>query len=192
MIPQTNTVHSSECKCLSWKPIIAGALIAIGLTFLLNLFLVAVGVTAFTINEEGVETLALMGLVATGFGVIASMFAAGWLTGYLGKSHCTKRHLGALYGFLTWCLALILTIFLVTHAQQYISFYGHFISGRAESFQLNTTVAATTTAIKNLPPKTLVVSAYIVFVLFFLSAFSCSLGGHCGMRHKCKEECHLP
>lgn len=188
MMSKTNLVHSSDCKCLSWRPIIAGALVAIGLTFLLNLFLVAMGVTAFSVNEEGTEALALMGLVATSFGIIASMFAAGWVTGYLGRTHCTKRHLGALYGFLAWCLALIVTIFLMTHVQQYISFYGHFISGRADSFQISSGVASAATTLKTLPPKTLVISTYIIFVLFFLSAFSCSLGGHCGMCYKCREE----
>ncbi|MHB1948111.1 MAG: hypothetical protein ACYCQI_08365 [Gammaproteobacteria bacterium] len=188
MTTDTIMVHTVECKCLYWKPILAGALVAIGLTFLLNLFSVAIGLTAFTTGSDGVEKLALSGLVATSLGVIASMFAAGWITGYLGKHYCTKRHLGALYGFLTWCLALIITIFLASHAQEYITFYGHLISGTTNTVQVaSSSAAGTVTTAAELPPKTLVISTYIIFILFFLSAFACSLGGHAGMRHRCKE-----
>lgn len=185
---ETITVHSNECKCLSWKPIIAGALVAVGLTFLLNLFSVAISLNAFTTSTEGGEKLVLGGLIGTGIGVIAAMFAAGWLTGYLGKHYCTKRHLGALYGFLAWCVALIITIFLASHAQEYVTFYGHFISGTANTVQVaSSSAAGAITATSELSPKSLVISTYIIFILFFLSAFSCSLGGHCGMRHKCKH-----
>lgn len=185
-----NLIHSNECKCLSWKPIFAGTLVAIGLTFLLNLFSVAIGLTAFTTNSAGVETLAFGGLLGTGLGIISSMFAAGWLAGYLGQRHCNKRHLGALYGFLVWCLALIVAVFLTAHVQQYISFYGHFLSGTTDVILNNTSPEKhVAIATSHLTSKSLVISTYIVFTLFFLSAFACSLGGHCGMRHECKYEC---
>lgn len=182
-------LHPSECKCFSWQPIIAGALVAIGLSFLLNLFGVAIELTAFTTNNRGVETLVFGGLLATALGVVVSMFATGWLTGYLGQRHCSKGHLGALYGFLAWCLALVLVIFLADPVQHYLSFYGHFLSGTTDVMQVNSAVAA-----NNVMPtmhdevKSLVISKYIIFCLFFLSAFACSLGGHCGMRHVCKRQ----
>lgn len=186
---------NNEYKCcLSWKPIFAGALVAIGLSFLLNLFAVAIELSAFTTTSEGVESLILGGLLATGLGVVASMFAAGWLAGYLGKAHCDGRHLGALYGFLTWCLALLLTIFLADHVQHYVSFYGHFISGSTEVAQVNNPsvgrAVANTVKIATTKPemKSIMISNYIIFCLFFLSAFACSLGGHCGMRHVCKKD----
>lgn len=184
----SNTLHVTDC-CLSWKPVVAGALVAIGLAFLLNLFSVAIGLTAFTTNSDGVETLALGGLAATGFGIIVSMFASGWLAGYLGQRHCHKRHLGALYGFLAWCLALILMIFLASHIQSYVSFYGHYLSGTTDIVQVNNAGQVKNVAVvADVHPKTLVISAYIIFCLFFLSAFSCSLGGHCGMRHCCDKD----
>lgn len=184
-----NTMHGNECKCLAWRPIFAGALVAIGLSFLLNLFSVAIGVTAFTTNSEGVENLAFGGLLATGIGIVVSMFAAGWLTGYLSQRHCSKRHLGALYGFLAWCVALIVVTFIASHIQQYVSYYGHFLSGTSEVVQItnNGGGAATVTA-TNLTPKGVVISAYVIFSLFFLSAFACCLGGHCGMRYVCKNQ----
>lgn len=190
MINEKIIVHAHECKCVSWKPIIIGALVAIGLSFLLNLFMVAIGLTAFTTNSEGVEKLAFSGLIATSLGTIACMFASGWISGYLSQNYCTKRHLGALYGFLTWCLALIVTILLVAQVQQYISFYGHFISGRASTFVMNNNAVNASVA-ANIPPNSLVVSTYIMFILFFLGAFSSSLGGHCGARYKCLDDKNL-
>lgn len=187
MSHQDNVLHPIECKCFTWKPIIAGALTAIGLTFLLNLFSMAISLTAFTINDQSVENLALGGLVATALGIVVSMFASGWLAGYLGNRYCTKRHLGALYGFLTWCVALIITIFLAAHIQDYINFYTHFISGTTAN--LSVTSTGTQLSIPDHQAHQVTISAYIIFSLFFLSAFACSLGGHCGMRYVCKNEC---
>jgi hypothetical membrane protein len=188
MISNERIVHANECKCLSWQPVVAGALIAVGLSFLLNLFSVAIGLTAFATNSDGVETLAFGGLLGTAIGIIASMFAAGWITGYLSQRHCFKRHLGALYGFLAWCLALLIGIFVASHAQQYVSFYGHFLSGTSDMIQVSNTAAGNAAvAATNMSTKSLVISTYVIFCLFFLSAFACSLGGHCGMRHGCKK-----
>lgn len=183
--PNDKFVHVIDCKCLSWTPIIAGALAAVGFSFLLNLFSVAIGLTAFTTDSAGIETLVLGGLLGTAIGIIAAMFGAGWISGYLAIRHCEKRHIGALYGFLTWCLALIIAIFLATHAQQYISFYSHFLSGTTMSVS---SAAAATTATVTAPTEHVVISTFILFTLFFLSAFAASLGGHCGMRFRCKED----
>jgi hypothetical protein len=187
---QGTMLHPMECKCISWKPIVAGALAAIGFTFLLNLFSVAIGLTAFTTNDQGVENLAIGGLLATALGIVVSMFAAGWIAGYLGHRHCTKRHLGALYGFLVWCVALIVMMFIATSFQSYVTLYTHFISGTTVHLAMAhaDTVAPHTVAhlaIPVPPVNQVMISAYIVFSLFFLSAFASSLGGHCGMRHEC-------
>lgn len=177
------SMHTDECHCLSWKPIIAGALVIIGLTFLLNLFSVAIGLSAFTTSSDGVQKVVLSGLFATAVGIIASMFGSGWITGYLSQRHCSKRHLGALYGFLTWCLALILAVFLASHLEDYVSFYANFISGTPQAHAVVTTAGDTV----KMKSDSLVVSTYIIFALFFLSAFATSLGGHCGASYVCKN-----
>ncbi len=188
MINQGNTIqHPIECKCLSWRPIVAGALVAIGLSFLLNLFAVAIGLTAFTTNAQGVENIALGGMIATELGIVAAMFGSGWIAGYLGHRHCSKAHLGALYGFLTWCIALIVTVFLANHIHHYVVYYTHFISGTAMMNDASVTHAMMQMTGNEAPGKSMMISGYIVFSLFFLSAFACSLGGHCGMRHCCRN-----
>lgn len=190
MISHDNKIHIDTCRCLGWTPVIAGAFVAVGFTFLLHLFSVAIGLTAYTTTSDGVETLAFGGLLGTCIGILASMFAAGWLAGYLGKSYCNKRHLGSLYGFLTWCVALVIAIFLTRHAHEYVSFYGHFISGTADAFLTNNGTSTNVVALANTQTNQLVISTYVLFSLFFLSAFASSLGGHCGMRHVCKNEMH--
>lgn len=185
----TRIIHATDCKCISWKPIFAGALVAIGLSFLLNLFSVAIGLTAYTTASDGVETMVFGGLLGTAIGIIASMFAAGWVSGYLGQRHCTKKNMGCIYGFLTWCIALIVSIFLMSHAVQYVAFYSHFISGTIAAAATPEPVNQVAQTVSELKTESVVVSTFILFILFFLSAFACSLGGYCGMKHVCKESC---
>jgi MFS family permease len=155
-------VSHRDCKCLEWKPIVAGALVIIGLTFLLNLFSVAIGLTAFTTNSDGVENLALGGLVGVAIGIVAAMFGAGWLTGYLSQRHCTKRHLGALYGFLAWCVAFLICIFAASHMHDYVNFYTHFLSG-TEVVQIQGNAANNVAVTATTETKNVVISTYIVF-----------------------------
>jgi len=179
---QDCALHSAECKCISWRPIIAGALVAIGLSFLLHLFSVAIGLTAYTADIQWVENLAFGCLIATAFGGIVVMFASGWIAGHLGKSYCTKRHLGALYGFLTWVVSLIALMFIVDNILHYVIVYSHSISNI-------TGMPTTPAAMQNdKTANSVVLSSYIVFVLFFLGAFAASFGGHLGMRYVCKDE----
>jgi len=173
--------HAYVCHSFCWKPIIAGALFAIGLTFLLNLFSVAIGLTAFTTDTAGMETLVFTGLLAMSFGLIVIMFGSGWLTGYLAKPYNPNRDMGAIYGFLAWTIALILAIFIALPAQHYILYYGQFISGKVRAYSPSVSMNATTAILSE--HANLVISAYILFILFFLSAFAFSLGGHIGMRH---------
>lgn len=160
-----------DYRSIVWKPILAGAIIATGLSFLFNLFSVAIGLHIVTTTSEGVEQLAFGGLLGTGIGIVASMFASGWLTGYLALSYYrehNEHNLGAIYGFLAWCIALIIAIFLASPMQQYI--------------------AGSSIAIKlpDIDTSKLVAGGYVIFCLFFLSALAFTLGGHCAMR--CKDE----
>ena len=184
-----NMLHTHDvCKCLSWKAVIAGALVAVGLSFLLNLFSVAIGLSAFTTGSKGVQTLVFGGLLGTAIGTLAAMFAAGWLTGYIAQQGSHHRHMGALYGFLAWCVALIMMVLLAGYMQQYVTVYGNFLSGTDAVHLTAVSGNGVVTAATTVQEKSVVISTYIVFALFFLSALSSSLGGHCGMTHTCKKE----
>lgn len=185
MIKKDNTVHSDECKCLAWQPIIAGALVAVGLSFLLNLFSISIGLTAITTNNVGIESLAIGGMIGMGIGILSSMFAAGYLTGYLSKRHCCQRHLGALYGLLAWTIALIVSVLIFTQVQQYILFYNHVIHGTTDIMQIIANLrVSNVTNTANISTHHFIATSYVVFALFFLSAFSCAFGGYCGARHE--------
>lgn len=186
--------HCWSAKCISWSAIFAGALVGIGLTFLLNLFSVAIGLSIFSISSGGIAGLAVGGLIGLAICAIVSMFVAGMVAGYLGRSQCAKRNLGILYGFTTWCLALLLTAILASYVGRYVSSYSNFISNPSTIIVTEVTPIASESQsnpaiILNAQKatNTFGVGAFIVFVLFFIGAVSSCFGGHCGMMCKSSE-----
>lgn len=185
--------HSHLCahRQISWTAIFVGALVGVGLSFLLNLFSVAIGLSVVSTSNEGLISLAVGGFVGLLIGGIISMFLAGLTAGYLGRAFCPQRNLGILYGFTTWCLALLFAILLTSSIGRYISSYSKFISNPAtiivssnestssapETSQPNTTTNANLEKQTN----TLGMGALIVFVLFFVGAVSTCFGAHYGM-----------
>lgn len=180
-------------KRISWTAIIVGALVALGLGFLLNLFGIAIGLSAMKPMSDGSSTLAIGGLIGITVGVIASMLAAGYATGYLGRMYCPQRNMGIVYGFTTWVVALILSASIVGLFSNYVSSYTQAISRtevNAPAVKVGDT--ATISAPSSQNPKGAVVSmnvsktqlvsaAFMVFGLFFIGAvFSC-LGACWGM-----------
>jgi hypothetical protein len=177
---------------LSWNAIFISALASVGFSFLLNLFSIAIGLTAFKTTPEGAATtLATGGFIGILIGIIASMFFSGWLAGYLARPAYTNRiNLGSLHGFVAWCLALLITITTFTYVGQFVTEYLSFIS-HPEIIQLSTSMSKTASLSLSSPsvnqalmPKNslndLGLKALIIFSIFFLSALVSSIGGHCG------------
>lgn len=201
-------VHCEKSR-VCWSAVFAGAVVGIGLSFLLNLFSVAIGLSFVSTTKEGLVTLAVGGFIGMAIGVVAAMFTAGFTAGYLGQKHCTKRNLGCLYGFCAWCLALILTALLATNMARYVNFYTDF--SRNPTMVVDTSVAHTAVnapMTKNMHPaavnthtnpvmdvktqdavNNLGITSLLIFVLFILGAFASALGGHCGMNHCCNKQC---
>ncbi len=190
-------------KCISWSAIFVGAFVGVGLSFLLGLFSLAIGLSIVTTTKEGMATLAIGGFIGLAISAIVSMFVAGTAAGYLGRFYCAKRNLGVLYGFTTWCLALILTVLLTSHMGHYVAGYAKFISdptavmvtydrgmpAMSQSVQDNTSVV-TVNAQKT--TNDLGYTSFLIFVLFFIGAVSSCFGGHYGMacdRVFCKRAC---
>ena len=198
--------HLHYFRRISWTAILMGALVGLGLGFLLNLFGLAIGLTTSTLTNEGARVLAIGGLVGLLIGVIASMLAAGYAAGYLGRHYCPKRNLGILYGFSTWTLALLLSATAAGPLSYYLSAYAGAISPSVyvasehpNATAIDTTVKTGTTkatptsatASKNestvtAPMSTLAWSASILFALFFIGALSSCIGA-CWAMH-CKRE----
>lgn len=181
----------TSAQRISWSAIIVGALIGVGLTFLLNLFAVAIGLSAFSMSEEGATSLAMGGLVGLIISTIVAMFFAGFTAGHLGRLYVPKRNMGLAYGFTTWSVSIILSALLTTHVGGYVKSYSDnvtqhgivVVDENASSHHGKSQMTAVT-------PKEIsggiALGAFIVFGLFFVSAFSSCLGAHYGM--SCREE----
>lgn len=196
-----NQFHHCRPRCVSWSAIISGALVGIGLTFLLNLFCVAIGLAVVTTNTEGVTSLAIGGFIGLLISIIVAMFSAGSVAGYLARPYCFKRHLGILYGFLAWCLALVLGVLLAGSMTEFSTSYRNYVNNGPDAVRVvnnNVTPAVTSTTRGNATTEVTVnaqkvvnnvgYAAFLVFVLFFIGALSSSLGGYCGMTCRCKHD----
>lgn len=206
--------HHKFCciKCISWSAIIAGALVAVGLGFLVNLFGISIGLSAFKTSQEGIKALAIGGYFGFLVGSIVIMFVAGWVAGYLGRGNCMQRELGALYGFSTWTLALIIAVLM---AGQLTEFTAHSNSALDYSVSYN---SYNLTASKNAeaplayrgnnaethsPSNTIMIneekathlvglSLLLTFILFFAGAIASCFGGYFGLSRCTKDkEGHL-
>jgi hypothetical protein len=191
MIKET-VINESHCtshpfKRICWTAILVGALVGVGLGFLLNLFGIAIGLSAFTVNQEGAVALAIGGLLGIVIAVIASMVVAGYAAGYLGRKYCPRRNLGILYGFVTWSVALLLSAAVMTHVNQYVSAYSHVIAGPmtvASSDKTVVTMESNKAPVDKshqvakvvVPTHSLACAAFLLFVLFFIGAVSTCVG----------------
>jgi hypothetical protein len=108
------TEHGSCHKVKhSWSAVFAGALVGTGLAFLFNLLSLGIGLTSTTQTVRGVETLAIVGLIWLFIGSYIIFFIAGWVTGKIIRKFTMSPRSGALHGFVTWVLALLISVFLM-------------------------------------------------------------------------------
>jgi len=119
---------NDDFKRISWSAIFVGALVAVGLSFLLDLFGVAIGLSAFTMSKDGAVVLSGGGLLGVIIGIVASMVVAGYAAGYLGRFYCPQRNLGIVYGFTTWTVALLFSAVVAAQISSYVTSYSKAIS----------------------------------------------------------------
>ena len=196
-----NGIRTSECckttvTRVCWAAVLAGALVGVGLGFLLNLFSMAIGLSAYSSTPTGAEVLAIGGVIGLLIGVIAAMGTAGFVSGYLGRFHHCYCHGGVLYGFITWSLALMLSAVLIIPMSHYVSFYEENLSPSVASVEMTNAIAGNNAMTGEQNPaqnvsahtqaKNLAWSGWILFGLFFIGALSSCIGACYGMR--CKRE----
>jgi hypothetical protein len=193
------TMHCNPTKCISWSAILVGAFVGVGISFLLNLFGVAIGLSAFSMTNEGAMTLAVGGLVGLIASTVIAMFFAGFASGYLGRLSVHKRNLGVIYGFTTWSAVLILTAVLTTHIGGYVNTYSTNItrqtvvvvdakdtSPKSHRAGPHGEANEAITASKEMSGG-MAVGAFVVFALFLFGAIACCFGAHYGMSRRCEE-----
>lgn len=186
----------SSGQRISWSAIVAGALIGVGLSFLLNLFGVAIGLSAFSMSEEGASTLAVSGLIGLVLSTIIALFFAGFTAGHLGRLYVPKRNMGMAYGFLTWSVSIIFSALITTQIGGYVSAYSNNVTQQDVVMIHESSSNATHEAshkgaqMTAVSPKEIsgpmALGALIVFGLFFVGAVSSCIGARCGM--SCQEE----
>lgn len=197
--------HHCHHRSVSWTAVITGALVGVGLGFLLNLFSVSIGLSAFTTSTDGLSTLAIGGFIGMLIGVIATMFVTGWVAGFLGQPYCGEKNLGVLNGFTAWSLSLVLVVLLATS-------FGHFVTNYAAAIShvSNPTTNVNMTTDKAAPmvseqkkesgnsvvtvntekaANAIGATAFVTFILFFVGALSSCFGGYsgCEARRNCRD-----
>jgi len=202
MVTKTNTIDEHghfHCPTrISWSAIVTGTLIGVGLSFLLNLFGVTIGLSAFSMTHEGVSSLAIGGFLGLIISTIVSMFFGGFAAGYLGRLYAPKRNLGVIYGFTTWSVSIILSAIVTSHFGHYVDTYSANVTGNTVNVMQEKPAASTKAQpsthevqIAAVTPKEvsggMAVVAFIVFALFFIGAFSSCLGAHYGMSCRSDE-----
>lgn len=213
--PISNNCHERKNHCFSWSAVFIGAFFGIGISFLLNLFGVAIGLSAF--SSASPQTLAIGGIIALVIIAIFSMGILGWIAGYIGatKRLCDHNHqqcnYGCIYGFGAWCVALILSMLLAMPTTHFISESVRMLNPSIKYTQMssqsllasdadntaNTTtstdaenqVAQTKVSMDDETHKTLTTTTFIAFIIFFIGALSACIGGHCGYNRytRCEE-----
>jgi hypothetical protein len=172
-------------KCISWTAIFVGSIVGVGLGFLLNLFSVAIGLTAYSTSSTGVAAFAVGGFIGFLIGGMIASFVAGYTSGYLAHPHCPKRNSGALYGFTTWALTLIFMVILSGPIARYVVNTTRFVTNTTLVQRgMTTPTAMQATTDEESAKKAasdMSQAAFAVFVLAFLSALAGSFGGHFGM-----------
>jgi hypothetical protein len=197
------TVDTQEQRCItspykriSWSAILVGALVGLGLSFLLNLFGLAIGLSATTAGEDGAMALAIGGVIGVIIAIIASMVAAGYAAGYLGRLYCPGRNLGILYGFTTWSVALLLAAAVAAQVNNYATTYSQAVMGttlitaQSSEGKVNRDARSSSNEKKStltkivVTPNCLIAGAFILFILFFIGAVSACVGACWGMNSK--------
>ncbi|WP_115712229.1 hypothetical protein [Legionella sainthelensi] len=180
---------------IHWTPIFAGAFVGVGLGFLLDIFSMAIGLSAYTSSPKGTTVIAIGGILGLLIGSIVSMGVAGFVTGYLARFYHCYCHGGVIYGFITWSLGLMLGALLIIPMMHYVSFHQENLDPALTPTQISTADVNVSVSsqqnsseqkILHANPQHLAWSGWILFILFFLSAFSSCIGACYGMR--CDKE----
>jgi hypothetical protein len=204
---QTGLGETCHYRRISWSAILVGALVGIGISFLLHIFSMAIGLSIVRMDPAGIQSLAVGGFIGLLIGTVVAMYAGGFVAGCLGKSYCPKRNLGVLYGFTTWCVALVLVAFMAMPLGRYVSMYSRFIAnpqGMVVSVPMGPKMmmpkmvqqdgaGPVNSAVVMNPMSTrsiheLGMGSLLVFVLFFVGALSSCFGGHYGMTCECVDK----
>lgn len=175
---------------LSWTAIIAGALVALSLSFLVHSLNAGLSLSAFTTSDTGMTVLGIGAMLWYLITTVVAMFIAGWVAGKLASHFAGNAFWGIVHGFLAWSLALVIGLALTT------SFLGSIIGSEergASGFTLqHLTQQAGSESDKALTPSkhtenvanTAGATALATFFIFLFGAVAAGVGGYYGSSHR--------
>lgn len=193
MIKGMIATHEPHYNRISWSAIVIGALVGVGLGFLLNLYSLSIGLSIIT-TDTNEASIAIGGFIGLVIGSIAAMLVAGYTAGYLGRLYSPRQNLGILYGFATWTVALILAALIAGPVANYITNYSNLTpmvaaeSQQTIDEQTETGVTESNQTQEQLTPTTLTWASFLAFLLFFIGALSCCVGAYWGMSQLIEED----
>lgn len=178
-------------KPISWTAILAGALVGVGVNFLLNLLALGLAMACFSVALSGKTEFSFFGFMWFWFSAILAMFTTGWVAGILTPPLLPHRAWGILYGFLAWALLLIITVIIITNMIQFTAFHGNFTSNLVAVKLTNNAPMLTETVsgkVANAPlsinlelgKKVIVLNAFLTFLLFCTGGIASCIGGYLG------------
>jgi hypothetical protein len=186
LTPETKTcVTKSCCKCISWSAVVAGALTAIGLGFLIHVFTSGLGLSLYTTDTTGLTTLAIgtfIWLLVAGY---FAMFFSGFVSGALTRYNFGSRCAGAFHGFIAWCLAIAISLILTAHVGMATTNLTQATKTTPDVVNVVGTVTdnkvPTTTVEKT---NNLGIGVLSVFFVFLIGAIGSTVGGYFGAQYK--------
>lgn len=108
------SLDRTTCHTVPIAAIIFGAIVAIGLTFLFNLFTAGLGLTLYTENDTGQVILGILSFIWMLVGGFIMLFIAGWITGKFARSQPERSCMEATaLGFIMWSTYLLLSLIAV-------------------------------------------------------------------------------
>jgi hypothetical protein len=183
---------------VSWTAIFSGAIIGVGLNFLLNLFSLSISLASFSVSSSGKTEFYFIGFLCFILSAIVAMFISGWFAGKLTSPVVHQPRWGCFYGFLCWSVQLIITIILLTNMIHYAAFHSNFTSNLVTIKLTNNAPMFTETKAHSVihsplsfnietNKKEIILNAALTFCLFFIGGLASTFGGYLGYRSSIKE-----
>jgi hypothetical protein len=186
-------MDNSKVVNVKWSAIFSGALVGVGLNFLLNLLALSLNLASFTLNAAGNLSFSLGGFLCFCIFAVIAMFTTGWIAGRLSPPLYSPRW-GVFFGFLAWSILLIITIIIITNMIQYAAFHANFTANLVAIRISNNTPMMTETFADlthglEYGKKILTLNALLTFILFFVGSAASCWGGYLGLKRafQCKN-----
>jgi hypothetical protein len=184
-------MKNEKVKVFSWTAVFVGALVGLGLTFLLNLFSLAVGISIFAQQTNDKISISMSGTILFILVAVISTFWTGWVAGRLTVLPSVRKRWGFLYGFCAWCISFIMTVMLLMNTLQFTQFHSNFTSKNLTTIKITNQIPMLTESQGSnaeTDKKIISLNAYVTFIFFFIGATSSAIGGYVGFRENKNEK----